>query len=151
MQKKSLTKRILIIALVLVLLFGIYIGWQIYKSSQTEVVSVNDIVTLNMSEDNSLKLDTEISGDVQLGRFEALSHPSIETYEGILYIILHKQPALISQPDFSFSLNGVSDLDTVEEIRIVSGDIYTGEGDETGYSLIDLQDAPEQKVIWKQP
>lgn len=113
------------------------------------MVPVDDLVTITVSDENTLSQDTEISGETDLGRFEAMSHPSIESFEGTLYIILHKQPALISQADFAFSLNGAESLETVEEIRLISGDIYSGEGVERGYSLVNLQDAAEQKVIWQ--
>lgn len=54
----------------------------------------------------------------------------------------------MGQNVFSFTLNDVPDIESIDKISIVSGDVYTSEGSEQGYSLDDLADLTEQKIIW---
>jgi len=149
-MKKILSfKRIIIFLSISVpLLLGLYILWGIYQAENISVVPVNDINNVSLSADDTLSIETEISGEATVDDFEEITHINKETVDDVLYVIVHKQPSFTSENKFLFNLNNVRDLDSVNEISIVSGNIYTGEGAEQGYSIGDLKNLPEQKTIW---
>lgn len=146
----SLKRTIFFLFLGFIIFLGLYISWGIYQSQNNSVIPIKEIDNVSISTDSKLTNETEISGKVTIGNFEEVSHINVEKVDDDLYIIIHKQPSFSKENEFVFDLNNVNDISSIEKISIVSGDIYTGEGEEHGYSLGDLKSLPEQKIIWEQ-
>lgn len=138
----------ILISAILYLCLSIF--WGIYQAQNISVVPIEDINSVNISTSDRLSTETEMTGEVKVDRFEEVSHINIEKIDEVLYIIIHKQPAFFSKSTFSINLNDVNDVDSINKIAIISGNIYTGKGVERGYSLGDLEKTPDQKIIWEQ-
>ncbi len=146
----TLKRTIFFLFLGFIIFLGVYISWGIYQSQNNSVIPIKEIDNVSISTDSKLTNETEIFGEVTIGNFEEVSHINVERVDDDLYIIIHKQPSFSKENEFAFDLNNVSDISSIEKISIISGDIYTGEGEERGYSLGDLKSLPEQKKIWEQ-
>ncbi|MFD2046627.1 hypothetical protein ACFSTA_20410 [Ornithinibacillus salinisoli] len=152
MKKKLSLKKVILFFLISAIIFlCLYILWGIYKAQNISVVPIEDINSISISADEVLSTETEITGEVKVDRFEAVSHINKEKVDEVLYIIIHKEPSFFSKGTFSINLNDVNDVESINNISIISGNIYTGEGVERGYSLGDLKKIPDQEVIWEQP
>lgn len=149
MIKKYANKKIIFLLTSIVLLFGLYISLNIYQAENISVVPIEDIKSISVSKAHTLSSDTLITGEIKVNRFEAITHINKEKYDDVLYIIIHKQPSFYKENVFSFNLDGVDAVESVNRISIVSGDVYVEEGGTRGYSLGDLKKLAEQKVIWE--
>lgn len=110
---------------------------------------IEDTNNVSVTTSHTLSSDTLISGEVKVDSFEAITHINKAKYDDVLYIIIHKQPSFFKQNAFSFNLNDVNEIDSVNTITIVSGDVYTEEGGTLGYSPGELKNLADQKVIWQ--
>lgn len=148
-NKLPLKKIILILSLSFVSFFGLYVFLSIYQANNISVVPIDDVNNINVdASPKILSSKTIISGEIEVDSFEEITHINKEKVDTVLYIVIHKQPSLLGQNVFSFTLNDVPDIESIDKISIVSGDVYTSEGSEQGYSLDDLADLTEQKIIW---
>ncbi|SJN43374.1 hypothetical protein FM115_10025 [Marinilactibacillus psychrotolerans 42ea] len=148
-NKLPLKKIILILSLSFVSFFGLYVFLSIYQANNISVVPIDDVNNINVdASPEILSSKTIISGEIEVDSFEEITHINKEKVDTVLYIVIHKQPSLLGQNVFSFTLNDVPDIESIDKISIVSGDVYTSEGSEQGYSLDDLADLTEQKIIW---
>lgn len=148
-NKLPLKKIILILSLSFVSFFGLYVFLSIYQANNISVVPIDDVNNINVdASPEILSSKTIISGEIEVGSFEEITHINKEKVDTVLYIIIHKQPSLSDQNTFSFTLDDVPNIESIDKISIVSGDVYTSEGSEQGYSLGDLADLTEQKIIW---
>lgn len=134
-----------------VLYLCLTIFWNIYRAQNISVVPIEDVNRVSLTTAGVLSTETEITGEVIVDRFEGISHIDIEKVDEVLYIIIHKHPSFFSKSTFSIKLDDIREIDSINNISIISGNIYTGEGVERGYSLGDLKKTPDQKVIWEQP
>ncbi|WP_080145789.1 hypothetical protein [Marinilactibacillus piezotolerans] len=149
-KKLSIKKNIVTLSLTFVSFFGVYVLLSIYQANNISVVPIEDTNSINVADHpHTLSSKTIISGEIEVDSFEEITHINKEKFDTVLYIVIHKQPSFSSQNTFSFSLDDVPDIESIDKISIVSGDVYTGEGSEQGYSLGDLPDLPNQKVIWE--
>ncbi|CQR47969.1 hypothetical protein BN1058_02305 [Paraliobacillus sp. PM-2] len=150
MKRLSFKKIIIFFLISAIVYLSLSIFWGIYQAQNISVVPIKDINSVSISADKVLSTETEITGEVKVDHFEAVSHINKEKVDEVLYIIIHKQPSFSSKSTFSINLDDVNDVDSINNIFIISGNIYTGEGAEQGYSLGDLKKITDQEVIWEQ-
>ncbi len=131
------------------MLFFIYIGLIIYQTNKLEIVSFEDIRTIEISSNDELGKDTTIQIEANVERFEALEMVESEVVEETLYLIIHKWPAFKQVDKIELSLERVHNLKQINRISVIYGDPYTGEGTSKGIFLSDLIDHPEQEIIWE--
>lgn len=131
------------------MLFFIYIGLIIYQTNKLEIVSFEDIRTIEISSNDELGKDTTIQIEANVERFEALEMVESEVVEETLYLIIHKWPAFKQVDKIELSLERVHNLKQINRISVIYGDPYTGEGTSKGILLSDLIDHPEQEIIWE--
>lgn len=132
----------------LILAFALYIGFQIYQTNQLELISAEAIQTFEISAEDNLTNDTVIQVKADVERFEAVEMAETVVIEETLYLMIYKWPAVKQINDIEFDLEHVQSLEGVDQISIVYGELFTGEGPERGYSHKDLIDHPDQEVIW---
>lgn len=131
------------------MLFFIYVGLIIYQTNNLEIVSFEDIRTIDVSSNGGLGKDTVIQIEAEVERFEALEMVETEVVEETLYLIIHKWPAFKQVDKIELSLENVDSLKQINQISVIYGDPYSGEGTSKGFFLSDLIDHPEQKIIWE--
>lgn len=139
----------MVFILSMVSLFLIYIGLNIYRGKQIKIISFDEINDLEVSTNNELKIDTQITGTVELGDFEAVVLMDRMVVDETLYLIIYKWPSFIQDNSIDFDFENTENLSGVEQISLVYGDIYSGEGSSRGISYGDLATHPDQIIIWE--
>lgn len=151
MKKELSFKNIIALFLVSAIVFFCFsVFWSIYQAKNISVIPIEDINNVSVTADKVLSTETEIMGNVKVDRFEEVSHITIEKVDEVLYVIIHKKPSFFTENTFSVNLNDITNVDSINKINIISGNIYIGEGVEKGYSIGDLVKIPDQKIIWEQ-
>lgn len=141
-------KKIFIFIGALILGFSLYISWEIYQTSQLELISVDAIQTFELSTERELVNETVIHVEADVDRFEALEMAQTIVIDDTLYLMIYKWPAIPSVNNLEFDLEHEQSLEEVDQISIVYGELYTGEGTERGFSYNDLINHPNQEAIW---
>ncbi len=133
------------------LAFLTYIGFDIYQSKNMEIIPFSDITSINVSAEEELQTDTVITVTADVGDYEAIAGDLTqkEMVEGTLYIIFYKYPAFKQVKDVEVHLGNMASLNQVQQISIIYGDIYSGEGESKGFFMNDLIDHPDQEIIWQ--
>lgn len=149
MNKMSTKRKIQVVLISIVSLFLIYLGLNIYQAKKMEIISFEEINNLQVSTNNELKSDTKITGTVELDNSEAVALMDQMVVNETLYIIIYKWPSFKQDNSIDFDLGNAENLNQVERISLVYGDIYSGEGNSRGISFGDLTTHPDQTVIWE--
>lgn len=146
MLKGRKLKRILAVAFVPILMLAAYLSWMVYADKQKEVVAIEDVYSLALTTEEGLSKETEIKGEVKLGRNETVLFPTVTQIDGTIYFYVLKSPGLRKTSEFTVSLEKHSNLDAVEQIVMVSGETFNRQ---QGYGPSDFSGSASQKVIWK--
>lgn len=127
-----------------------YVGFNIYQTNHMEIIPYSDITSINVVTDGALQADTLIQVAAEVDAFEAIASEIVqkEVVEDTLYLIVYKWPAFIQVDEIEFRLDKVNFLDQVEQISLIYGKIYSGEGESRGIYSNDFLDHPDQKIIW---
>lgn len=150
MNKKISPKKIVVFFVVsIATVIGLYISWGIYQAENISVIPLEDIHNVSIFPDNVLTNETKVAGEADIGNFEEISEINKEKVDDVLYIIIHKQPSFSRKNTFSITLDNVKDINSITNISIISGEVYTGEGSQRGYSPIDFKNLPDKKIIWE--
>lgn len=149
MKKDSIKKKLLLAFGSIIVLFILYTGFKIYQTNQMQIIPIDEIQSLEVSTTGSLSKDTQITGQVTLNNFEAMGLVDLIVHEDTLYLILYKWPAFIGDNEINFTLEHTEMLEQVNNVSVIYGDIYSGEGTSQGISYNDLVTHPEQRVIWE--
>lgn len=146
MSKK---KKITFLIISIIFIIGIKVSWEIYTINNSSIVPVKDINEISISSNDSITSETTVSGLISVNDNESIFESNKTIVNDVLYVFILKKPSLFTKEEFLFDLNNTDNLNDIKKIVIVSGEIYSGEGETKGFSDNILPDLPENRVIWE--
>lgn len=145
---KNISKRrkaILFILLAGIACFAVFI----YNETNKEVVMTSDIHNVETNPSAVLQKNTVITGEVELEALEGVAFSTPTPINEIIYITTMKKMSIFPSNTLRVELNNIENLDQIEKIILIGGDIYSNTGQNTGISASEFENIVDQKIIWE--
>lgn len=138
-------KAILFILLAAAVCFAVFI----YSETHKEVVLTSDIHNVEINPSAVLQKETVITAEVELDTLESVAFSTPTSINEIVYITTMKKLSVFPANTLKVELNTIENLDQIEKIILIGGDLYSDTGQHTGISAGEFENIVDQQTIWE--
>lgn len=139
-------KKILLIIIGIILLFGVYFSWKVYQDSTRGIIPLESLQVKVIKTDK----DYSISAKADLDNFEQISNYQAIQIGNDVYLYFMKTKAIFTKTTVDTDLSNILVGDTTQAINniyVVSGDDIVVRFNDSRYNYIDVLKYTDKKLL----
>ena len=143
-------KKILTVVTIPLVVLILLLSWMTYKGNNRVIVPIEDFSKVEVKSDEKTN-KMIVQGQVKLKTFETISLTDTEIIDGVMYIMIYKDPKLFSkEKDFKVDIDNQIQRYRMSKEELKKIDLtYFDIKELNGYERWQLQDEFPKKTIWE--